>query len=150
MRRVISYPSTRVCPACSCFWAQRRRSGQRRYRRGRGVPGSLASGLVDGCECMGSLGVQRGAQYAGLRWGSERVAAVACIANPLNQCSSCNARPPCIFLLAHAMACSKDTVEDIRLGALECMAALYYAQGRFLSIGVQETVAVAAKYCNAK
>lgn len=40
--------------------------------------------------------------------------------------------------------------EDVRLGALECMAALYYAQGRFLSIGVQETVAVAAKYCAAK
>lgn len=50
-------------------------------------------------------------------------------------------RPPC---------CSKDTLEDIRLGALECMAALYYAQGRSLSIGVQETVAVAAKYCAAK
>ncbi|KAL4425068.1 hypothetical protein ABPG77_010382 [Micractinium sp. CCAP 211/92] len=47
-------------------------------------------------------------------------------------------------------AFSKDTLEDIRLGALECMAALYYAQGRFLSIGVQETVAVAAKYCAAK
>lgn len=41
-------------------------------------------------------------------------------------------------------------VEDVRLGALECMAALYYAQGRYLSIGVQETVAVAAKYCAAR
>ena len=40
--------------------------------------------------------------------------------------------------------------EDIRLGALESMAALYYAQGRFLSIGVQETAAVAAKYCAAR
>ncbi|KAL4431040.1 hypothetical protein ABPG75_006296 [Micractinium tetrahymenae] len=47
-------------------------------------------------------------------------------------------------------AFSKDTLEDIRLGALECMAVLYYAQGRFLSIGVQETVVVAAKYCTAK
>jgi len=46
--------------------------------------------------------------------------------------------------------CSKDMHEDVRLGALECMAALYYAQGRFLSIGVQETVAVAAKYCAAR
>jgi hypothetical protein len=41
-------------------------------------------------------------------------------------------------------------VEDVRLGALECMAALYYAQGRFLSIGVQETVVVAIKYCGAR
>ncbi|PRW58658.1 HEAT repeat-containing 5B isoform X2 [Chlorella sorokiniana] len=47
-------------------------------------------------------------------------------------------------------AFSKDMHEDVRLGALECMAALYYAQGRFLSIGVQETVAVAAKYCAAR
>ena len=47
-------------------------------------------------------------------------------------------------------SCSKDMVEDVRLGALECMAALYYAQGRFLSIGVQETVAVAIKYCGAR
>lgn len=45
---------------------------------------------------------------------------------------------------------SKEMVEDVRLGALECAAALYYAQGRFLSIGVQETVAVAAKYCAAR
>lgn len=44
----------------------------------------------------------------------------------------------------------RDTLEDIRLGALECMAALYYAQGRYLSIGVQETVAVASKYCNSR
>jgi len=41
-------------------------------------------------------------------------------------------------------------LEDIRLGGLECMAALYYGQGRFLSIGVHETVAVAAKYCSAR
>lgn len=48
------------------------------------------------------------------------------------------------------MPCSKDMHEAVRLGALECMVALYYAQGRFLSIGVQETVAVAAKYCAAR
>ncbi len=44
-------------------------------------------------------------------------------------------------------AFSKETSEDIRLGALECMTALYYSQGRFLSIGVSETATLAAKYC---
>ena len=40
--------------------------------------------------------------------------------------------------------------DDIRLGALECTAALYYCQGRYLSIGVQETVAAAVRFCNAR
>lgn len=44
-------------------------------------------------------------------------------------------------------AFSKETSEDIRLGALECMASLYYSQGRFLSIGVNETTQLAVKYC---
>lgn len=44
-------------------------------------------------------------------------------------------------------AFSKETGEDIRLGALELMTSLYYSQGRFLSIGVNETTTLAAKYC---
>jgi len=44
-------------------------------------------------------------------------------------------------------AFGKQTSEDIRLGALELIAALYYSQGRSLSIGVQETVTLAVKYC---
>jgi hypothetical protein len=43
-------------------------------------------------------------------------------------------------------AASRETSPDIRLGALECMAALYYSQGRSLAIGVQETVTQAMKY----
>lgn len=44
-------------------------------------------------------------------------------------------------------AFSRETSEDVRLGALECMTALYYSQGRFLSIGVNETATLAVKYC---
>lgn len=44
-------------------------------------------------------------------------------------------------------AFSRETSEDVRLGALECMTSLYYSQGRYLSIGVNETAALATKYC---
>ena len=44
-------------------------------------------------------------------------------------------------------AFSRATSEDVRLGALECMTSLYYSQGRYLSIGVNETAALATKYC---
>ena len=44
-------------------------------------------------------------------------------------------------------AAGRETSEEIRLGALELMTALYYTQGRSLSIGVQETAALATKYC---
>lgn len=43
-------------------------------------------------------------------------------------------------------ALSPATGEDVRLGALECMAALYRSQGRSLAIGVLETAQLAAKY----
>lgn len=74
------------------------------------------------------------------------VTRIACLICPGTIATASLAQPS----LAAALPCSKDMVEDIRLGALECMAALYYAQGRFLSIGVQETVAVTAKYCSAR
>lgn len=45
-------------------------------------------------------------------------------------------------------AFGKETSEDIRLGALELMTSLYYSQGKSLSIGVQETAALAVKYCS--
>jgi len=44
-------------------------------------------------------------------------------------------------------AYGKETSEDVRLGALELTTALYYTQGRSLSIGVQETATLAVKYC---
>jgi hypothetical protein len=44
-------------------------------------------------------------------------------------------------------AFGKETAGEVRLGALELVASLYYTQGRSLSIGVHETAALAAKYC---
>lgn len=44
-------------------------------------------------------------------------------------------------------AFSKETAEDVRLGALELTSALYYRHGRSLSIGVLETAGLAARYC---
>ena len=55
-----------------------------------------------------------------------------------------------LFLGTREALSREQTAEEVRLGALELMAALYYAQGRFLGIGVQETVAAASKYCVAK
>ena len=45
-------------------------------------------------------------------------------------------------------ASSKETSEDVRLGALELATALYYSQGRALAIGVAETASIAGRYCN--
>jgi hypothetical protein len=44
-------------------------------------------------------------------------------------------------------AASKETSEDVRLGALELATSLYYSQGRSLAIGVNETATLAARYC---
>ena len=44
-------------------------------------------------------------------------------------------------------AFGKETSEDVRRGALELMTALYYSQGRSLSIGVLETAAMTVKHC---
>lgn len=43
-------------------------------------------------------------------------------------------------------ASGRETAEDVRLGALECMTTLYYKQGQQLSIGVHETAQLATKY----
>ena len=43
-------------------------------------------------------------------------------------------------------ATSKETSEDVRLGALELMTALYYFQGKSLTIGVSETANIVARY----
>jgi hypothetical protein len=44
-------------------------------------------------------------------------------------------------------AFSKETSEDVRLGAMELTTALYYRHGSSLSIGVLETAGLAARYC---
>lgn len=43
-------------------------------------------------------------------------------------------------------ASGRETAEDVRLGALECISTLYYNQGQQLSIGVHETAQLATKY----
>ena len=50
------------------------------------------------------------------------------------------------LFLSTKEAASKETAEDVRVGALECMTALYYSQGKQLSIGVHEIAQLGAKY----
>ena len=52
-----------------------------------------------------------------------------------------------LFLGTKEAFSREQTSEDVRLGALEGMTALYYSQGGFLSIGVNETTGLAVKYC---
>lgn len=50
------------------------------------------------------------------------------------------------LFLGTSEAFSKETSADVRLGALELTASLYYSQGRSLSIGVLETAITASKH----
>lgn len=45
-------------------------------------------------------------------------------------------------------AFGSQTSEDVRLGGLELMSALYYSHGRSLTVGVLETCLIACKYCS--